>query len=235
MKISKNFKLYAVVWAVLVALFNAIVFITPSGYEGESKFTDTFWIGYAFVMIGFVGQLVCSYLGLKDDNLTKVFYNIPLLRVSVISLVVSAVAGSVFMAIPTIESWIAAIICIVILAFVVIATITAKSAGDIVESIDKKIKEQTFFIKNLTVDAQNLIPRANTPEAKVTVNKVYDAIRYSDPMSNDNLNEIEGRIGYEFKTFEMAVKSGDTAVIESQAEELLTLIDNRNNKCKALK
>ena len=139
------------------------------------------------------------------------------------------------MAIPTIESWIAAIICIVILAFVVIATITAKSAGDIVESIDKKIKEQTFFIKNLTVDAQNLIPRANTPEAKATVNKVYDAIRYSDPMSNDNLNEIEGRIGYEFKTFEMAVKSGDTAVIESQAEELLILIDNRNNKCKALK
>ena len=59
MKISKNFKLYAVVWAVLVALFNAIVFITPSGYEGASKFTDTFWIGYAFVMIGFVGQLVC--------------------------------------------------------------------------------------------------------------------------------------------------------------------------------
>lgn len=235
MKISKNFKLYAIVWLILLALFNAIVFITPSEYNGESKFTDTFWIGYSLVTVGFIGQLLCAYVGLKDESITKVFYNIPLLRVSVIGLVVSAVAGSIFMVLPTVESWIAAIICIVILAFVVIATITAKSAGDIVESIDKKIKEQTFFIKNLTVDAQNLIPRANTPEAKATVNKVYDAIRYSDPMSNDNLNEIEGRIGYEFKTFEMAVKSGDTAVIESQAEELLILIDNRNNKCKALK
>ncbi len=235
MKISKNFKIYAIVWVILVALFNAIVFITPSEYEGESKFTDTFWIGYALVMIGFAGQLICSYIGLKDDNLTKVFYNIPLLRVSVIGLVVSAVAGSIFMAIPTVESWISAIICLIILAFVALATIKAKATGDIVESIDKKIKEQTFFIKNLTVDAQNLIARANSPEAKATVNKVYDAIRYSDPMSNDNLSEIEGRIGYEFKTFEMAVKSGDTAVMESQAEELLILIDNRNNKCKALK
>lgn len=235
MKISKNFKLYTLVWAILVILFNVIVFVTPSEYEGESKFTDTFWIGYAFVMIGFVGQLACSYLGLRDDNLTKIFYNIPLLRISVIGLIISAVAGSIFMAIPTVESWIAAIICLVILAFIAIATIKAKAAGEVVESIDKKIKEQTFFIKNLAVDAQNLIARANTPEAKATVNKIYDAIRYSDPMSNEKLNEIEGRISYEFKTFEMAVKSGDTAVMESQAEELLILIDNRNNKCKALK
>lgn len=235
MKISKNFKLYTLVWAILVILFNVIVFVTPSEYEGESKFTDTFWIGYAFVMIGFVGQLACSYLGLKDDNLTKIFYSIPLLRISVIGLVISAVAGSIFMAIPTVESWIAAIICLVILAFIAIATIKAKAAGEVVESIDKKIKEQTFFIKNLAVDAQNLIARANTPEAKATVNKIYDAIRYSDPMSNEKLNEIEGRISYEFKTFEMAVKSGDTAVMENQAEELLILIDNRNNKCKALK
>ena len=235
MKISKNFKLYAVVWAILLILFNVIVFATPSEYEGESKFTESFWIGYSVVTIGFVGQLACSYIGLKDDNLNKIFFNIPLLRVSVIGLVVSAVAGSVFMAIPTVESWIAAIICVVILAFVAIATIKAKAVGDIAESVEKKIKEQTFFIKNLTVDAQNLLARANTPETKEIVNKVYEAIRYSDPMSNDNLSEIEGRIGYEFKTFEMAVKSGDNAVVENQAKELLILIDNRNNNCKALK
>ena len=235
MKMSKNVKLYAIVWVILVALFNAIVFITPSEYEGESKFTDTFWIGYALVMVAFLGQLICSYIGLKDDNLTKVFYNIPLLRVSVIGLVVSVIAGSILMAIPTVESWIAAIICLIVLALVAIATIKAKVVGDVVDSIDKKIKEQTYFIKNLTVDAQNLLARANTPETKSVVNKVYEAIRYSDPMSNDNLNEIESKIGYEFKSFEMAVKNGDTAIVNSQAEELLILINNRNNKCKALK
>ena len=235
MKMSKNFKLYALVWAILLVLFNVIVFVTPSEYEGVSKFTESFWIGYTLVTIGFLGQLACSYIGLKDDNLNKVFFNIPLLRISIIGLVVSAVAGSVFMAIPTIESWIAAIISVVILAFVAIATIKAKAVGDIAETIEKKIKEQTFFIKNLTVDAQNLIARANNPETKATVEKVYEAIRYSDPMSNDNLSEIEGRIGYEFKTFEMAVKSGDNSVVESQAKELLILIYNRNNKCKALK
>ncbi len=235
MKISKNFKLYAIVWAILLVLFNVIVFVTPSEFEGESKFTDSFWIGYALITISFVGQLICSYIGLKDDNLNKIFFNIPLLRVSVTSLVISAVAGSVFMAFFSVEGWISALISIVILAFVAIATIKAKATGDITEAVEKKIKEQTFFIRNLTVDAENLLARANTTETKAIVKKVYEAIRYSDPMSNDNLNDIEGRIGYEFKTFEMAVKSGDTAVIENQAEELLILIDNRNNKCKALK
>lgn len=234
MKISKNFKLYAIVWAILAIVFNVIVFVSPSEINGESKFTDTFWIGYALVMIGFVGQLACSYIGLKDDNLTKVFYNIPLLRVSVIGLVVSAVAGSIFMAI-TAQTWIAAIVSVIVLAFVAIATIKAHAAGDIVESVEKKIKEQTFFIKTLTVDAQNLMARAGTPESKDLVKKVYEAARYSDPMSNEHLSEIEGRIGYEFRIFETAVKSGDAVAIENQAQELLILLDNRNNKCKALK
>lgn len=206
MKISKNFKLYAVVWAILAVVFNVIVFVSPSDINGESKFTDTFWIGYALVMVGFVGQLACAYIGLKDDNITKLFYNIPLLRVSVIGLVVSAVAGSFFMAIPTAQTWIAAIVSVIVLAFVAIATIKAKAASDIVESVEKKIKEQTFFIKTLTVDAQNLMARANTPESKDLVKKVYEAVRYSDPMSNENLAEIEGRIGYEFRILKLLSK-----------------------------
>ncbi len=235
MKISKNFKLYAVVWAILAAVFNVLVFATPSEHNGESKFTGTFWMGYALVMLGFIGQLVCAYVGLGNENLKKVFYNIPLMRVSSIGLVVNAVVGSIFMAIPTAQPWLAGIVCVIVLAGVAIATIKAKSAGDIVGAIDDKIKAQTFFVKNLTVDAENLMARANTPEAKAVTKKVYEAIRYSDPMSNDNLSDIESRINYEFKAFEMAVKSGDTMVAESQAEELLALINNRNNKCKALK
>ena len=77
--------------------------------------------------------------------------------------------------------------------------------------------------------------RAVTPESKDLVKKVYEAVRYSDPMSNEHLSEIEGRIGYEFRIFEAAVKSGDAVAMENQAQELLILLDNRNNKCKALK
>ncbi len=235
MKISKNFKSYALVWAILVAVFNVLVFATPSEYNGESKFTSTFWMGYALIMITFAGQLICAYVGLGNANLKKVFYNIPLMRVSSVGLVVSAVVGSIFMAIPTAQPWLAGVICVIVLAIIAIATIKAKSAGDIVSDIDNKIKTQTFFIKNLTVDAEGLMARATIPETKEASKKVYEALRYSDPMSNDALDDIEGRISYEFKAFEMAVKSGDSQVAESQAEELLILINNRNNKCKALK
>lgn len=231
---KKNFKLYAVVWAILLAVFNVLVFATPSEYEGVSKYTPTFFIGYALVMAGFIGQLACAYIGLKDDNLTKLFYNIPLLRIGFAGLIVTALAGSIFMAIPSAQPWVAGIVSIIVLAFVAIATIKAKATGDIVGEIDTKIKTKTAFIKNLTVDAESLIARADD-NTKPVVKKVFEAIRYSDPMSSDDLSDIEGRISYEFKTFEMAVKSGDTAVAENQAEELIALIDNRNKKCKALK
>ena len=128
MKISKNVKLYAVVWAILLILFNVIVFVTPSEINGESKFTQTFWIGYVLTTLGFIAQLVCTFISLNDDSADKVFFNLPLLRTSFIGLIVSAVAGSVFMAIPTAPSWISALICLACAAFVAIACIKAKSA-----------------------------------------------------------------------------------------------------------
>ena len=232
MQKNNSLKSYVLIWAILLAVFNAIVFIPPFG---DDRFTDTFWIGYAFVTLSFLGQLLCAYISFKDGNLSKAFYNIPLFTVSIVSVVVSTIAGSILMAIPTLESWVAALVCIIILAFVAIATLRASAAGDAVSAIDDKIKTQTFFIRALTIDAQNLVARANTPETKAVVNKVYEAIRYSDPMSNEKLSDIENRISYEFKSFEMAVLNGDVALINHQANELLILISNRNSRCKLLK
>ena len=149
MKISKNVKLYAVVWAILLILFNVIVFVTPSEINGESKFTQTFWIGYVLTTLGFIAQLVCTFISLNDDSADKVFFNLPLLRTSFIGLIVSAVAGSVFMAIPTAPSWISALICLACAAFVAIACIKAKSAGDIASSVEKKIAELEADIEEL--------------------------------------------------------------------------------------
>ena len=63
--------------------------------------------------------------------------------------------------------------------------------------------------------------------------KVYEAIRYSDPMSNDALASLESEITIKFKAFENAVVSG-IACAET-ANELLILVEERNKKVKVLK
>ena len=104
-----------------------------------------------------------------------------------------------------------------------------------IEIKDEKIKEQTQFIKLLTADAEHLMSSSKTAELKAEAKKVYEAIRYSDPMSNEALADIEGQIQSEFAFFTQAIRSEDLELAKSVADGLLNLIDARNKKCKVLK
>lgn len=232
---KKSFKVYSLIWLICLALFNVICFVTPNQAAGMSKFNGAFWTGYIFIAMAFIGQLICAYLAFKADNLQRLFYGIPLITVSYTGLIVMLVVGSLTMAIPNLPNWVGIIVCLIVLAFTAIAVITAKSAGTVVSNIDEKTKTNTGFIKELTVEAQNLINRANAPMLKKNCKKVYEAVRYSDPVSSNALLEIENRIKEEFSTFTDAVLSDDLDLTESSSKELLNLIDERNIKCKITK
>ena len=231
---NKKFKYYALIWAILLAVFNVICFITPDETAGMSKFGGAFWAGYIFITIAFIGQLVCAYIALKTDDKTKLFYNIPIIRVSYTGLILTLVFGALCMAIPNLPNWVGIIVCLLVLAFTAIAVIKAKAAADVVENIDAKVKAKTIFVKTLTVDAENLFARATTPEAKDACKKVFEAVRYSDPMSNDALAGVESQITLKFNELSEAV-SGGADNVKNIADELVVLIGDRNKKCKALK
>ena len=94
---KKNFKYFAVIWAILLALFNVICFVTPDEMNGMSKFGGAFWVGYIFITIAFVGQLICAFIAFKAENIEKMFYNVPLISLSFIGLIVMAVVGALTM------------------------------------------------------------------------------------------------------------------------------------------
>ena len=110
-------------------------------------------------------------------------------------------------------------------------TITA----DAVSAIDDRVKAKTYFIKALSIDAENLILAAKTDELKKIAKRVFEAVRFSDPMSNAVLVEIEEKIQSSFADFENAVDAGDSELATSTADDLIALIDTRNKKCKLLK
>ena len=65
--------------------------------------------------------------------------------------------------------------------------------------------------------------------------KVYESIRYSDPMSNDALAQIENQIQNEFNIFAHAVKKDNTDLVKNSANKIIVLINKRNLQCKVLK
>jgi len=72
-------------------------------------------------------------------------------------------------------------------------------------------------------------------EMNMTVADIYEALRYSDPMSSAALADVEQRISVKFREFSAAVTSNNEAAITSCSSELKTLIAERNSKCKLLK
>ena len=233
---SKHFKSYALIWAILLAVWCAVVFLVRPIIPGYViNYDGRFWVAFGFIAAAFVGNLVCAFIAFRAENLRKMFYNLPLITVSWSALIAMLVVGNALMLIPDCPEWIAAIVCIIILAFNAIAVIKASWAADAVNKVDEKVTVQTSFIKNLVVDTESILSHAKSDPVKAECKKVYEAVRYSDPMSNESLSVIEAKITVKMEEFASAVNTDDAEKTKELADEIITFINERNMKCKALK
>lgn len=230
---KKRFGTYIAAWAILLALFNVLAFI-PSIGKGDTKFTASFWIGYVLITVAFLGQLFCAFIALNKKKPEEVFLNLPLITVSYSALIVSFIVGGLCMLITPLPYTAGIIVCAVVLAFFAIAILKAGAAAEIVAEVGQKVKEKTLFVKALTIDAESLLARAKNDEAKIACKKVFEAIRYSDPMSSDSLAGIEGQITMKFAELTESVNA-EKENVKSVADELVALIGDRNTRCKLLK
>lgn len=222
-------------WAIFFAIFNIAVFVTPNEAAGMSKFGGAFWASYVFIILAFVGQLAVAYFALKEENIGKLFLKISLLRISRTGLVLTLIFGTTCMLIPNLPNWVGAVICVVILGLNAVSLVKANLASDIVAEVDEKIKVKTAFVKMLTVDAECLMNKAQSPEIKAECKKVYEAVRYSDPMSSAALAETENQIQKQFNALEAAVDGNSLDDVKNLSADLLIAIDGRNKKCRVLK
>lgn len=231
---KKNFKFYSFGWILLLGLFNLIAFIVPALPDTE-KYTASFWIGYSFITVAFIGQFVCTWLALGEKCARKTFYNISLFSTSCAGLIATFVIGSICMIIPPIPYWLAAILCSAILVINIYAFAKAKIAVDYVSHIDEKIEKATSFTYDMREESEAVFARAKDDEAKAICKKVRDAFKFSDPMSQAALNDIEAEIKNHFEVFKAAIREAKINEATAESEELLALISERNSKCKRMK
>lgn len=233
---KKSVKYYLICWVALVALFNVVCFVIPDSIVGVSKFTGSFWVGYAFMMAAFIAHLVfmCVCFSAKDKE-TKVL-NMPLIALSIIELFVMLVAGALCMLIPALPYWVGVIVCCAVLAFSVISLTTAKGVGENTSQANINLNSKTDNYRKMVDAADMLLQRAATAEEKSLAQKVYDAVRYSDAASSAETAADEAAILEEIGALTVALANQeDFAATESLANELLLLIAQRNNKCKVAK
>lgn len=228
---NRAFKIYSIVWGMCLLLFHGIVFALPS----PARQAASFWVGHLFIVIAFVGQLACTHYALKNDGGHKLFYSVPLILVSYVGVAAMLVFGSLPVLFPSFPFWLSIMLCVAVLACSISAVVITGGVGEMVSKMDKQVKTATHTFRMLTADAEHLMSEATTEELRSTAKRVYEAIRYSDVVSGYALIEINERIQAQFAAFADSVRSGDTELAAEVAMELLTMIDERNKKCRMMK
>lgn len=227
----KSFKVYTVIWALCFVVFSLAAFLIPM----PTRFCGVFWVGYIFITVTFLLQLACSYFALESNELQKTVYSLPAFKASLTGLVAMLVAGGFAMIIPSFPMWLCILLCSAVLAatltVVILTFVFSKTVGD----IDKEVRMSAFVMRLLTADAEHIMNLADEPEIKAIAKKVYEAIRFSDVMSNSAIEQLDTSIQRQFSAFEDAVSSKDIELSSALGEELLVLIDERNKRCRLLK
>mgnify|MGYP006870428138 CR=1 FL=1 len=221
---KKNSTKGYIILGIIFALISVIAFVVPT------MKTATFWIAYVFTAIAIVAQIVIwkNALG-KEDTLKSKFLGLPVVHVGIVYLVVQIVAFAVFVAVPALPIWSAIVACAVILGFSVIFIIAGETGREEIARVEAKVQKKMFFIKELQTDVELLIDREEDAETKTALQQLAEKIRFSDPMSNNALAEIENKIAV--KVSELNTESDKMAIIH----ELDLLLTERNKKCKFLK
>ena len=221
---KKNKGMAYAVLAIAFVLFNVIAFAVPTVK------TATFWIAYVFTSIAFASQIAIWKFAFKGaDTLKSKFLGIPLISVGITYWIVQIIAFAVFMALPLTASWIAIMVCALILGISAICLIGTETGREEINRVEEKVEKKVFYIKSLQVDVEILASAERDTDTKAALTKLAEKIRFSDPMSNEVLADLEA---------EISAKVGELKTAENKAE-IITVLDSliteRNKKAKLLK
>ena len=214
---------YAVL-AISFTLFNVIAFVIPTAK------TATFWIAYAFTVIAFASQIAIWKVAFNGANTLKSkFLGIPLIPVGITYWIIQIIAFIVFMALPLTASWIAVVVCALILGISAICLIGTEIGREEISRVEEKVEKKVFYIKSLQVDIEMLSSTESDVDTKAALIKLAEKIRFSDPMSNEALAELEAEISAKVKELKTAENKAEIITV------LDSLIVERNKKAKLLK
>lgn len=209
---------------ILFILVSVIAFAVPAAK------TAAFWISYTFTVIAFAAQIIIwkAVLG-RSESLKSKFLGLPVLHIGIVYFVVQVVALIVFLSIPTLPIWSAVVACAVIAGVSAVCMIASDVGRGEIERVSAKVREKTFYIKQLQADVELLASAETDTTTKSALMQLAEKIRYSDPMSDGQLADIENRITE--KIAELKASADKAKIIN----EINSLLDERNRKIKIMK
>lgn len=221
----------SIILIILAVVYSAIVFALPF------KMNAVFWISYLFTMAAILGQAFIWHYAWGDSKLLRSkFYGFPIIVAGGIYLGVQLLTGLLAMLFAKwLVWWIPFVIYVILLGVALAGCIAADVSRDIVEDVEEKQVINTAPIREMRAMAAALsVP--DTENALVAkVEELKEALRYSDPVSSEELLEIEASLKGKLQSLHTFLSGQDYVKAADITEQFLLELQQRNELCKVYK
>lgn len=205
-------------------VLSVIMFVIPI------ERTTAFWIAYGFTVVAYGIQIALWKAALgREKTMKSKFLGFPLVHIGICYLFLQVVALIIFAAIPELPTWSAIVTCVLLLGVSAICLISSEAGRTEIDRVEKVVQKKVFYIRSLQSDLEMIAETENNQEIKKMLIQLAEKIRFSDPMSSDELEDIENRIISKVNELK------DCSDKQSVMKELDLLLIERNKKCKFLK
>ena len=113
-----------------------------------------------------------------------------------------------------------------------IGLIAATQIKEQIDRMETEQKKDTKLIKKMRVESDYLYQRYSSQEK---LKLIADKIKYSDPVSMDELEDEEKELALLLTQMEQLLQNNEVERFESMVDEFLTKLERRNNLCKMYK
>lgn len=230
-KIGKKAIVTTLILAVILAAYNVLYFVIPYNRDLSNA---AIWITYGVTtfLIVFSAATVC--IGIYDKELKSRVFGIPILYLGYGVLVAQFVIDTVIAAVGSrfeVGAWVAAVVETLLLAIFFISLIARTAYKDTIKKIDEKEYKESF-IRELRPELKLLVDSVNDGEVKTALNKLYETVLCTDPVSSKFVIEIEDEISEKVKALKESISAGDDVKLLNLIRETDLLVKERKLKLR---
>lgn len=226
---NKTNVMLGLIYLIVFAVLNLLIFLI---FDEKNA---VFWVSYVFFCIAFIVQIISMFLAIRGQDVEAVFFGIPLASLSLFYFFAAVFTAAVFMFFQNVPMKLVVALQIIIVAVYAVVAIVALLSRDIAQDVSDNVKSGVTAIKTMQVQVEMLMAQTADAALKNSLRKLSETIKYSDPMSNDAVTEIENQIMQSLTELRILCENNQTmdAIGACKAAELLFM--QRNKLLKATK
>lgn len=219
-------KLWAILDLIFLVVFNAVFFITSGTDHNASG-----WIAYGFIHFAYL--MVISTPLLVRKNLNASVFGFSVCSISSAYFFAELVVGTVFILVNASSYKASLLVQLIIAGIYGIIILTNLMSNEKTAETQQKRDSEIAYIKINSARLEALIGKANDDDVSKKIERAYDLLRTSSTKSIAEVAEIEQKAAENIDDLEKMLANGDTSSVNSIADQIILLFEERNRILKS--